>query len=275
MSDALKKVQSGQKLHIPAKAYNAFIDAAVDLRQRSQSIQQQSSAEQRNPGIILVRNDSGSDQERLAVLGIGTPIISPGANLNEFKNRIVLSCQIPVAGFDEGKFVILAEPLAAGRIGRAYVASACPVKIDVPHEHDEWRYADIDDGVTANLKVNTQGSAGILWREGGVGVQWAVVRLSNDSSSSGPTGPTGPTGVTTADDIWIEVDDGSINHIGPYTNDPDKSSHAVVVDLETEWGLSMPCRTRIYFHDHTWDSKGHTLGYFNPTDRWADTYPWT
>ena len=35
MSDALQKVQSGQKLNIPAAAYNSFIDAAVDYRRRT------------------------------------------------------------------------------------------------------------------------------------------------------------------------------------------------------------------------------------------------
>ena len=30
MSDVLKKVQSGDKLRIPAAAYNAFVDTAMD-----------------------------------------------------------------------------------------------------------------------------------------------------------------------------------------------------------------------------------------------------
>ena len=38
MSDPLRKVQSGQPLAIPASAYNAFIDAAVDYRQRTAHI---------------------------------------------------------------------------------------------------------------------------------------------------------------------------------------------------------------------------------------------
>jgi hypothetical protein len=41
------------------------------------------------------------------------------------------------------------------------------VKIDVPDEDHAWRFAEIADGVTANLKVGMQGSAGILWRAGG------------------------------------------------------------------------------------------------------------
>jgi hypothetical protein len=35
MSDSLKRVQSGEPLFIPASAYNAFIDAALDFRQRT------------------------------------------------------------------------------------------------------------------------------------------------------------------------------------------------------------------------------------------------
>jgi len=177
MSDALKKVQSGQKLHIPAQAYNAFIDAAVDYRRRTAHIGQKSEPTTRQASIVLVRNDSGSNQNRLAVLGIDAPIIDPTANDNEFKNRVALSCVTPAVDTHEGKFVILAEPIAAGKIGRAYAAGVCPVQIDVPDEDHEYRYAEIDDGVVDNLTVSLVGSASILWRAGGTGVQWAVVRL--------------------------------------------------------------------------------------------------
>lgn len=177
MSDGLKKVQSGQPLIIPASAYNAFIDAALDFRQRTAHLGQGAQPSFSQASIVLVRNDSGSNQNRMAVLGVDTPIIDPSANEEEFKNRVALSCVAPAADTHEGKFVVLAEPIATGKIGRAYAAGVCPVKIDVPDEDHEWRYAEIADGVTANLKVNMQGSAGILWRAGGTGVQWAVVRL--------------------------------------------------------------------------------------------------
>jgi len=177
MSNSLKKVQSGQPLVIPASAYNAFIDAALDFRQRTAHLGQGAQPSFSQASIVLIRNDSGSNQNRMAVLGIDTPIIDPSANEEEFKNRVALSCVVPAADTHEGKFVVLAEPIASGKIGRAYAAGVCPVKIDVPDEDHEWRYAEITDGVTANLKVSMQGSAGILWRAGGTGVQWAVVRL--------------------------------------------------------------------------------------------------
>lgn len=177
MSDALKKVRSGDPLVIPAAAYNAFIDAAVDYRQRMAHLGQGAQPSNQQASIVLVRNDSGADRQRFEVLGVDSPIIDPSANEEEFKNRVALSCVAPAADTHEGKFVILAEPIASGKIGRAYAAGVCPVKIDVPDEEQEWRYAEIADGVTANLKVGMQGSATILWRAGGTGVQWAVVRL--------------------------------------------------------------------------------------------------
>lgn len=177
MSSALRKVRSGDPLVIPAAAYNAFIDAALDFRQRTAHLGQGAQPSFPQASIVLVRNDSGSNQNRMAVLGVDAPIIDPSTNEEEFRNRVALSCITPAADTHEGKFVVLAEPIANGKIGRAYAAGVCPVKIDVPDEEHEWRYAEIADGITGNLKVSMQGSATILWRAGGTGVQWAVIRL--------------------------------------------------------------------------------------------------
>ncbi len=180
MSDGLKKVQSGQPLVIPASAYNAFIDAAVDLRQRTAHLGQGAQPSFPQASIVLVRNDSGSNQNRLAVLGIDTPIIDPATNLNEFKNRVALSCVTPAVDTHEGKFVILAEPIASGKIGRAYAAGVCPVQIIVLDEDAEaYQFADIFDGFPNGLFADPNGSASILWREEGTGLKWAVVRFGN------------------------------------------------------------------------------------------------
>lgn len=180
MSDGLKKVQSGQPLVIPASAYNAFIDAAVDFRQRTAHLGQGAQPSFPQASIVLVRNDSGSNQNRLAVLGIDTPIIDPATNLNEFKNRVALSCVTPAVDTHEGKFVILAEPIASGKIGRAYASGVCPVQIIVLDEDAEaYQFADIFDGFPNGLFADPNGSASILWREEGTGLKWAVVRFGN------------------------------------------------------------------------------------------------
>jgi len=157
--------------------FNTFVDAARDYLQRQQGTNQKPTQAFRQTGIVLVRNDSGGDLNRLAVLGIDSPVIDPADNEDEFKNRVALVGVTPAADTHEGKFVVLAEPVATGKIGRAYAAGVCPVQIDVPDEEHEYPFAEIADGVTDNLKASHYGSAAILWREGGTGVQWAVVRL--------------------------------------------------------------------------------------------------
>jgi hypothetical protein len=119
---SLRKVRSGQKLCIPAAAHNAFIDAALDYRRRTPGIAQGAQPAFRQAGIVLVRNDSGSDQNRLAVLGIDSPIIGPASNEDEFKNRVALSCVGRPADTHEGRFVALLKPIASGEIGRTYAA---------------------------------------------------------------------------------------------------------------------------------------------------------
>ena len=67
MADALRKVKSGDPLRIPAATFNAMIDTARDYQQRKQGREQTSFPAFRQSGIVLVRNDSGSDRDRFEV----------------------------------------------------------------------------------------------------------------------------------------------------------------------------------------------------------------
>jgi len=127
-------------------------------------------------GIVLVQNSSGSAVDRFGILGIDAPAILPEQNAVEFENRVVLDCITPSLADHAGRFVILLEPLADGQIGRAWAAGVCQVKLNVAEDED-WRYADVADGESGYLEPSNTGSAAILWREGGTGEQWAVVRL--------------------------------------------------------------------------------------------------
>jgi hypothetical protein len=64
MGDTLRKVQAGQKLRIPAAAYNAFVDAANDFKRRSASNGREPETTVRDRDVLLVRNDSGEPRER-------------------------------------------------------------------------------------------------------------------------------------------------------------------------------------------------------------------
>jgi hypothetical protein len=179
MSDPFKKVQSGDPLQIPARAYNAFIDAAHDFQQRTRGLDSGASPGSRSTDIIRVRNDSGGDRQRFEILGIGDPIITPTDNVEAFKNQVAFVGETPAVPDHLGRFVILLEPIADGKIGQALVAGVCPVMLDVPDEDHPYRAAEVIDGDATALTVGLAGSATILWRESGTGTKWAVVRLGN------------------------------------------------------------------------------------------------
>jgi hypothetical protein len=135
-------------------------------------------------GIVYIKNASGADQERFAVLGIDTPIIMPdessGGHEEEFKRQVALSCVMPVVPTHTGKFVILAEPLADGAIGRAYVDGVCVVRLRVPNNLHKGTQADVVDNDSTVLELKTGGGAQVIWREEATtspGECWAIVRL--------------------------------------------------------------------------------------------------
>ena len=185
MSDAMKKVQSGQKLRIPAQTYNAFIDAVADYRRRTSQFGQQAAPAAGRPGVILVSNNTGVDQDRFSVLGIDGVVITPSANLDAFQNDVVFQTKPPSLPVHGRLFVILQEPLAAYKFGRAVVTGVTPVQVDMVRENH--RYARLTHGDSAKLTSDDDGPAELLYVQptpGGFspGVKWAVVRLGGTAS---------------------------------------------------------------------------------------------
>jgi len=138
MGDALKKVQAGQRLEIPAETYNAFLDAVRAERARRHDIEQEPGDEFRQTGIIKVRNQTGVDQDRYSVLALRSPIVTPSDNLQEFKNRVNLDGVKAVDPAKCERFAILLDPLKAGGIGRGIVAGVVPVRVNVIRETDPF-----------------------------------------------------------------------------------------------------------------------------------------
>jgi hypothetical protein len=173
----LKKVQSGQPLSIPAVDYNAFIEAALDYRRRSADQGQTPQGAPLQAGMVQVRNNTGGNRDRFDILGIDGPAILPSVNEQAFAQRVVFKGVTPAVSLHTGRFIVLAEPLAAGKVGRAYAHGVCPLKVDVPAASTSLMYAEVVNNTYANLKASQDGSARVLWRAGGSGVQWALVHL--------------------------------------------------------------------------------------------------
>jgi len=183
MADPLKKVRTGEKLVIPAVAYNAFVDAAKDFQDRRHGQARQASAAPSQPGLVLVKNASGYDVEvRFGILAIDTVLITPDDNETAFLGQAAFSCLQPDSE-NPKEFVILQGPLKDNAVGPAMRFGITPVRVNVVVEsHGYAAIAKIESGDsdTKNLELLDSASASptrILWKEPGTGEKWAVVEL--------------------------------------------------------------------------------------------------
>jgi hypothetical protein len=196
---SLRKLAPGEKLPaIPRDSFNTILDSKTlhaERKLKSENDKKRLGLAVKVPNpegntVILVKNDSGSDVNRFGVLGIEEPIVLPSDNENQFAARVALRCIEPSEGESSGssetdhrgKFVITAEPIANGKIGRAFVAGVCACKLDdVTAEGD---FAEIIAGDTEHLQIATTGSAVILWKETASGGQWAIIRFGGGSGGA-------------------------------------------------------------------------------------------
>jgi hypothetical protein len=175
MAEVLRKVQAGDRLQIPAVTWNTLLDVAQERQARSQNQTGESQPRGLAAGIVLVKNASGADRERFDVLGIDGPIFTPTDSEQAFTDRVALKGVTPTEDDHMGRFVILAEPVKAGLVARAWAFGVCPVKIQVDDE--AHRFADVTDGAAGHLAGGSTGAAMILWKESGTGEKWALVRF--------------------------------------------------------------------------------------------------
>jgi len=179
MADSLKKVRSGDRLTIAAGAYNAFVDAALDLRQRQSGISRTPQSGERQPGIVLLKNATGEDRVRFDVLGLDGPVQLPSDNEAEFQNRVTMVGSIPSMVRHRGRFAVLLEPIPAGSMGFGIVAGLTVAW--VCFESEAHAYADVCDGDPWCLQSAAYGGARILWKDepSGSDGRWAVALLGD------------------------------------------------------------------------------------------------
>jgi hypothetical protein len=172
--DTLKKVRPGDPLNYPAATHNAFIDAANWVRSKQLNQSSGPSVTEADPCVVLVKNGTGDDLGRFAVLTLGDPLILHSDSADGFAERVTFAGDTPDAD-TPGKFCITIEPIADGDCGRAVVMGAIQVQIDVTDA--DHKFADVSDGDTDKLKSGGSGAAQIIWKETGTGTKWAIVRL--------------------------------------------------------------------------------------------------
>ena len=198
----LTKVRSGQPLTITAEAFNAFIDAANAQRGSGLDQQAAGTATTTAAGIVTVRNDSGADQERFAVLGIDAPLILPTENPAAFQERVALSLVAPDADQHRDRMCILQEPIAAGALGRGLIVGVSPMRLQVQADDDRMATIITDDA--SALTTGAEGAARILWKEAGTGAKWGLVQIPAGGAGGGS--PNLVVEVVSANHPWLVGD---------------------------------------------------------------------
>ncbi len=155
-SNTFKKVRDGEKLRIPARTYNAMIDAAQDYANRKSDRIQSGHSGAVPSNIVLVKNTSGVAVGRLCVLGISNSLISVSSN--QFKEQMAFVGVVPLtASHGSGRFVITVEPIAHNSLGRAIVTGVCQVQINVTDVNHS--FADITNNDVTKLTSAETGPA--------------------------------------------------------------------------------------------------------------------
>lgn len=193
------KIQPGEVLPgLPADAWNRFLDVANIVRGGGDGGGPGfgngfGSGNGLPPGVVLVKNTTADDRAQFEILTISGILFGSTDNIVEFKTK---PCLKGIAtGTPPEKFVILQEPIGAGKIGRGMVCGVTAVQVDMVTSLDPW--ADVISADSTKLRSGPFGSARILYAPAGTGTVWALVsiepqaycqargKLASDCSSDG------------------------------------------------------------------------------------------
>lgn len=206
MSNDLRHVRSGERFRYSASTHNAFVDAALAHRQGQHDQSVANSRTINQTGIVLVRNDSGSDRSRFDVLGITGVLINPTDNAQAFQNAPAFIADEPTI-HHFGRFVVLQEPLKAGAIGKAVISGITPCQVRFDETNEDATRADIVATDMLALTPHSNGAAVVLWRAEASEdpyetSRWALVRVGNAASNGFLAELDGATLISGADWRW-------------------------------------------------------------------------
>lgn len=180
---SIKRANAGEPIsdHLKAETWNAFVDAANGFRSIINVGAGAGDTPREKPAsTVLVRNDTSLAREPGEILALGTPLVLPSENANTFASRIAFAGTTPTAS-SHGKFAVLQEPIAAGKMGFAAIAGVVAVTVEI--SHDWLTRADVTPGFSSKLTAKPNGTAEILWIESGTGTKKALVRLAARSTA--------------------------------------------------------------------------------------------
>ena len=176
----MNKVRPGDPVAISAATWNDVLDAAAlakGSRRTGAGI-----PDGLEPGIVRVKNATDEDLDRFAALSVAHGIgVAPDKNVLAFQNEPAVLFGRIWSG--DGAWVVLQEPIPAGRIGRAMLFGVTPAQVDVADDGHEFA-EPIVDNVAGAIRSAASGTARILWKKGGTGLQWCLLHVGAGSGAA-------------------------------------------------------------------------------------------
>ena len=183
MADPYRKAQPGEKLRIPAVAWNRVLDMVAPPSGTAAG--EEFSYRQANLRLYC-QNNTGTGVNRwdvLAITGVTpTPSGVTGAASLQFQH---MPSVIGVATTADtgGAFVVAVEPILAGNLGLVAVDGVVQVKLNVTNATDKFASPA---AASRELTTSSSGQASILWKEAGTGAgKWGLVRIGAGAGGGG------------------------------------------------------------------------------------------
>jgi hypothetical protein len=178
MSDPYRKARPGEKLTIPARAWNQLMEGLSTA-----------------PGItgdgggpfvapytwVWAKNTTGQDLPRWGVLAITGLESVPGSTdtpaTRQFQELPILTGTAPTTS--TVAWCIAVDPIPAGTIGRVAVDGVVQCKVEIATTADTFVACKAS---ASELKTGGSGQGMILWKQTGTGTgKWALVRIGGGS----------------------------------------------------------------------------------------------
>lgn len=175
----VRKPISGERYPLSARDLGAMLNAAGTSRTYNR-VTVDESVRPHWTNLALVKNNTGANLAQFAVIGLGSPVVTPTQNLAQFKALPTFIGATPATGTHEGKIGILREPIRSGKLGVAQVAGIAPVRVTGAAQ----AFAEITNGQTYLTTAAQAGSASILWAETGASERWALVRIGQRNETA-------------------------------------------------------------------------------------------
>jgi hypothetical protein len=238
------KLKSGALVtDISVSAYNDMLDMLRWWKQTQRNGGQGSFSSDYNQGVFLCKNASGGDLPAFSVVGINGPLFTPTYNLQEFKNKTVLTASTPDADYHTKKFGVLLNPCSNNGIARVCVCGLTPVQLSVQSEDDT--ICGIADGYSTHL-ITGSGETPIFWKDSGTGTKWGLVFLGN--SSGGFDRITGlTTAAVTGGNFYI--DNVKVIKGANPLDDPDSTTETIPATNTMSWTAEIAKEARLEWNE--------------------------